>query len=84
MYFDEALEKGNSTAVIRDWLTLLLEVNLTQSDVTLEQLNAVKSWLEEYPSEQWRNTVKRMILAPWEDYLYINTCVVQSNGENNV
>ena len=66
MYFDEALEKVNSTAVIRDWLTLLLEVNLTQSDVAPEQLNAVKSWLEEYPSEQWRNNVKRMILAPWE------------------
>ena len=69
MYFDEALEKVNSTALIRDWLTLLLEVNLTQSDVALEQLNAVKSWLEEYPSEQWRNDVKRMILAPWEDHL---------------
>ena len=52
MYFDEALEKVNSTALIRDWLTLLLE-----------QLNAVKSWLEVYPSEQWRNDVKRMILA---------------------
>ena len=69
MYFDDALEKVNSTAVIRDWLTLLLEVNLTQSDVALGQLNAVKSWLEEYPSEQWRNNVKRMILAPWEDDL---------------
>ena len=53
MYFDEALEKVNSTAIIRDWLTLLLEVDLTQSDVASEQLNAVKSWLEEYPSEQW-------------------------------
>ena len=69
MYFDEALEKVNSTALIRDWLTLLLEVNLTQSDVALEQLNAVKTWLEEYPSEQWRNDVKRMILVPWEDHL---------------
>ena len=69
LYFDEALEKVNSTAVIRDWLTLLLEVNLTQSDVALEQLNAAKSWLEEYPSEQWRNNVKRMILTPWEDDL---------------
>ena len=69
MYFDEALEKVNSTAVSRGWLTLLLEVNLTQSDVVLEQLNDVKSWLEEYPSEQWQNNVKRMILAPWEDDL---------------
>ena len=64
IYFDEALEKVNSTAVIRDLLTLLLEVNLTQSDVAPEQLNAAKSWLEEYPSEQWGNNVKRMILAP--------------------
>ena len=69
MHFDEALEKVNSTAVIRDWLTFLLEVNLTQSDVALEQLITVKSWLEEYPSEQWRNDVKRMILIPWEDHL---------------
>jgi len=50
MHFDEVLEKANYTAVIRDWLTFLLEVNLTQSDVALEQLNTVKSWLEEYPS----------------------------------
>ena len=43
MYFDEALEKVNSTAVIRDWLILLLELNLTQYDVAPDQLNAVKS-----------------------------------------
>ena len=63
MHFDEDLEKVNYTAVIRDWLTLLLEVDLTQSDVAPEQLNAIKSWLEEYPSERWRNNVKRMVLA---------------------
>ena len=63
MHFDEALENVNSTAVIRDWLTLLLEVNLTQSDVAPELLNAIKSWLEEYPSERWRNNVKCMVLA---------------------
>ena len=45
MHFDEAVEKVNSTAVIRDWLTLLLEVELRQSDVAPEQLNAIKSWL---------------------------------------
>ena len=50
MHFDEAVEKVKPTAVIRDWLTLLLEVDLIQSDVAPEQLNAVKSWLEEYPS----------------------------------
>ena len=43
MHFDEAVEKVNSTAVIRDCVTLLLEVDLTQSDVAPEQLNAVKS-----------------------------------------
>ena len=32
MYFDEALEKVNSTAVIRDWLTLLLTRNGFKSD----------------------------------------------------
>ena len=60
IYFDEALKIVNSTAVIRDWLTFLLEVDLIQSDVAPEQLNAVKSW---------RNNVKRMILASWEDDL---------------
>ena len=69
MHFYEAVEKVNSTAVIRDWLTLLLEVDLTQSDVAPEQLNAVKSWLEEYPLERWRNNVKRMVLAALEDDL---------------
>jgi len=72
MHFDEAVEKVNSTAVIIDWLTLLLEENLTQSDVAPKQLNAVKSWLEENPSEQLRNNVKSMILAALEDDLYIN------------
>ena len=47
MHFDEAVEKVNSTAVIRDWFTLLLEVELRQSDVAPEQLNAIKSWLGE-------------------------------------
>ena len=68
MHFDEAVEKVKSTAVIRDWLTLLLEVDLTQSDLAPEQLNATKSWLEEYPSERWRNNVK-MVLAALEDDL---------------
>ena len=70
MHFDEAVEKVNSIAVIRDWLTLLLEVELRQSDVAPEQLNAIKSWLgEESPSERWRNNVKRMVLAALEDEL---------------
>ena len=70
MHFDEAVDKVNSTAVIRDWLTLLLEVDLRQSDVAPEQLNAIKSWLEEEsPSERWRNNVKRMVLAALEDEL---------------
>ena len=69
MHFDEAVEKVNSTTVIRDWLTLLPEIDLTQSDVEPEQLNAVKSWFEEYPSERWRNNVKRMVLAALEDDL---------------
>ena len=69
MHFDEAVEKVNSTSVIRDWLTLLLEVDLTQSDVVPEHLNAIKSWLEEYPSDLWRNNVKRMVLAALKDYL---------------
>ena len=68
-HFDKAVEKVNSTAVIRDWLTLLLEVDLTQSDVAPEQLNAIKSWLEEYASEPWRNNGKRMVLAALEDDL---------------
>ena len=59
IHFDEAVEKVNYTSVIRDWLSVLLEVDLTQSDVAPEQLNAIKSWLEEYPSEQYRNNVKR-------------------------
>ena len=46
MHFDEAVEKVNSTALIRDWLTLLFEVDLRQSDVAPEQLDAIKSWLE--------------------------------------
>jgi hypothetical protein len=41
MYFDEAVEKGNSTAVIRDWLTLLLDVNLSQSDVSPEHVGYI-------------------------------------------
>ena len=67
MHFDEAVEKVNSTAVIRDWLILLLEVDLRQSDVAPEQLNVIKSWLEESPSGLWRNNVKRMVLAALED-----------------
>ena len=69
MHFDEAVEKVNSTAVIRDWLTLLLDVNLSQSDVSPEQLNSIKSWLVESHSERWRNNVKRMVLAALEDEL---------------
>ena len=70
MHFDEAVDKVNSTAVIRDWLTLLPEVDLRQSDVAPEQLNAIKSWLEEEsPSARWRNNVKRMVLAALEDEL---------------
>ena len=68
-HFDKAVEKVNSTAVIRDWLILLLEVDLTQSDVAPEQLNAIKSWLEEYASEPWRNNGKLMVLAALEDDL---------------
>ena len=63
MHFDEAVEKVNSTAVIRDWLTLLLEVDLTQFDVAPEKLCAIKSWLEDSASERWRNNVKRMVLT---------------------
>ena len=69
IHFDKALEKVNSTAVIRDWMTLLLEVDLRQSDVSPEQLNAIKSWLEEAPSERLRNNVKRMVLAALEHEL---------------
>ena len=69
MHFDEAVEKVNSTAVIRDWLTLLLEVDLRHSDVAPEHLDAIKSWLEESPSERWRHNVKRMVLAFLEDAL---------------
>ena len=58
MHFDEAVEKVNSTAVVRDWLTLLLEVDLRQSDLAPEQLDAIKDWLEESPSERWRHNVK--------------------------
>ena len=63
MHFDEAVDTFNSTAVIRDWLTLLLEVDLIQSDVAPQQLDAIKSWLEEFPSGRWRNNVKRIVLA---------------------
>ena len=69
IHFDEAVEKVISTAVIRDWLILLLAVDLTQSNVEPEQLNAVKSWLEEYPSERWRNNGKRMVLDALEEHL---------------
>ena len=69
MHFDKDVEKINYTAVISDWLTLLLEVELTQSDVAPQQLNAIKSWLEEHSSERWRNNVKRMVLAALEDDL---------------
>ena len=69
MHFDEVEEKVNSTAVIRDLLTILLEVDLRQSNVALQQLKAFKSWLEEYPSERWRNNVKCMALAALEDDL---------------
>ena len=65
MHFDEAVEIINSNAVIRDWLTLLLEVDLRQSDVAPEQSDAIKSWLEVSPSERWRNNVKRMVLPLW-------------------
>ena len=50
--FGEAVERVNFTAVIRDWLTLLLEVDLRQSDVAPEQLDAIKSWLEESHSDR--------------------------------
>ena len=66
MHFDEAVEIINSNAVIRDWLTLLLEVDLRQSDVAPEQLDAIKSWLEESPLERWRNNVKRVVLPLWK------------------
>ena len=69
MDFDEDVKKVNSTSVIRDWLTLLLEVDLTQADVAPEQLNAINSWLEEYPSELSRNNVKLMVLAALKDDL---------------
>ena len=52
MHFDEAVENVNFTAVIRDWLTLLLAVDLRQSDVAPEQLKAIQCSLEEYPSER--------------------------------
>ena len=74
MHFDETVETVNSTAVIRDRLTLLLEVDLRQSDVAPKQLDAINSWLE----ERWRHNVKRMILAALE---FVNTCIVQSDGE---
>ena len=44
MHFDEAVEKVNATAVIRDWLTILLDVDFRQSDVA--PLDAINSWLE--------------------------------------
>ena len=69
MHYDEAVEKVNSTAVFRDWLILLLDVYLTKSDVVPEQLNVVNSWLDEYPSDRWRNNVKRMVHAAFEDDL---------------
>ena len=69
MHFDGAVDKVNSTAVIRDWLTLLLEVNLTQSDVVPEQLCDTNRWLEDSASELTRNNVKRMVLAALEDDL---------------
>ena len=72
MHFNEAVEKVNSTAVIRDRLTLLLEIDLTQSDMAPQQLNDIKSWLEEYPSERYRNNVKRMVLAALDDDLSIH------------
>ena len=37
MHFDGAVEKINTAAVIRDWLTLLLEVDLTQSEVATKR-----------------------------------------------
>ena len=69
MHFDEAVKKVNSIVLIGDWLTLLLEVDIRQSDVAPEQLDAINSWLEESPSERWQNNVKRMVLAAWEDDL---------------
>ena len=70
MHFGEAMEKVNSLNVVsRDWLTLLLEVDLTKSDVVHEQLDVIKSWLEESPSERWRHNVKHMVLAAFEDDL---------------
>ena len=69
MHFNEGIERVNSTALIRDWLTLSLEVDLRQSDMAPQQLDAIKSWLEEYHSERWRNNVKRMVLAALEDDL---------------
>ena len=66
MHFDDAVEKGNSTTVTRGWLTLLLKVDLRQSDVAPEQLDAIRSWLEEPAPEQWRHNVMRMVLAALE------------------
>ena len=45
-HFNEAVKKVNATAVIRVWLTLLLDVDLRQSDVAPQQLYAINSWLE--------------------------------------
>ena len=56
MQFNEVVEKCNSTAIIRDWFTLLLQVYVRQSHVPPQQLNSIKSWLEEGLSELLVNT----------------------------
>ena len=41
-YFDEALQDINTTVVSRDWLIVLVNVNVNLSDLTADQVCAVK------------------------------------------
>ena len=69
MHFDEAVEKVNSTAVIRDWLNPFTRGRSYTIRRGTRTVKRRKRWLEEYPSERWRNNVKRMVLATLEDDL---------------
>ncbi len=68
-YVNHYVEAINSTAVMKDWLCVLLDAGLKLSDLTSDHLCAIGSWLQEPFSEEWRNKLKQIVLAVMEDDL---------------
>ena len=57
MHFDEAIQDFNATEVLKDWLVVLVNANVKLSDLTDDQMCAVKSLLNDSHSEVWGKCV---------------------------